>query len=122
MRTSLVLFGLMLASMTGALTGCNDAERFLEPLPPSQPLAFDPTEPYTMSEWWTNGHQLLRLQADRRYLLYGTTNRYDRPVQIGRWSRQSFACLWFEPYSSLRSERLRVAVSKVDDRIALSIA
>lgn len=101
--------------------GC-EARHMREPEPiVSTPLVFDPTEHYELSKWWSNGTQLLRLNDDASYLLYRDQNRYRAPVQRGRWSQQSYAVLWLEPYTQRAPVRQRVTITKRDGTLAVVV-
>jgi hypothetical protein len=83
------------------------------------PLELDPLDHVELSRWWSNGKQLLQLDDDGSYKLYEGQNRYATPVERGRWSQQSYAVLWLEPYNTRRAERNRVGITKVDGRLAV---
>jgi len=85
------------------------------------PLAHDPTDEFELSRWWTNGTHLLRLDANAYYTLYRGTNRYAIPLERGRWGQTSYAVLMLEPYDTLNAERIRVAISRIDGELALTI-
>jgi hypothetical protein len=85
------------------------------------PLAFDPTEPYELGPWWSNGAQLLRLDEVGAYALYDPPNRYRAPVERGSWIKHSYAEIRFGPYDVLRTQWERVEVSKIDGRLALTV-
>jgi hypothetical protein len=112
-----VMFGL------GMLVGVGcESKHMRDPEPiVSTPLEFDPTEHYELSRWWTNGTQMLRLDNNAGYALYADQNRYRTPTQKGRWSQQSYAVLWLEPYTQREPERLRVGISKINGKLALTV-
>ncbi|MHC4416287.1 MAG: hypothetical protein ACYS0G_13485 [Planctomycetota bacterium] len=118
MRCAMVLMLTLLAVAPGCSTETKEEP---EPLV-SVPLEFDPTEPYALSVWWTNGDELLYLGADGSYALYEGANRYRAPAERGRWWRQSYAALWLEPYARLRRETTRAAIRKIGNELALDIA
>ena len=103
------------------LLGCESTEDLMPPLVVHTPLALDPMEDYELGQWWTNGREMLRLDETGFYALYGEMNRYRPPGQRGKWWQQSYAVLWLEPYEALRTEWIRVQISKIDDRLALTI-
>ncbi|MDY7110093.1 MAG: hypothetical protein SYC29_15790 [Planctomycetota bacterium] len=103
------------------LCACESTEDLMPPPVVHTPLTLDPMEEYELGEWWTNGDVMLRLDETGFYALYGEMNRYHRPVQRGKWWQQSYAVLWLEPYEALRTEWVRVQISKIDDRLALTI-
>lgn len=85
------------------------------------PLSLDPMEEYELGQWWTNGGEMLRLDDIGFYTLYREMNRYHKPLQRGKWSRQSYAVLWLEPYEELKTEWIRVQISRIDERLALTV-
>lgn len=113
---------LALALGVVALIGCKSAtekqfER--EQIIIAPPLEHDPTERVDLTRWWSNGTHLLRLDDNAAYSLYQGANRYARPIERGRWSKQSYALLWLEPYNTIRVEPRRVSIDKVDGKLAL---
>jgi hypothetical protein len=120
MRTAgLVLFFLSFSLLVGCKPDV-DKERNAA-LNLAAPLELDPTEHYDISRWWSNGKQLLRLDQNSSYALYGSQNRYEKPLERGRWSKQDYATLWLEPYTDLKHERHRVRVTKISGRIAMQV-
>jgi len=101
------------------LTGCASEDIVPEPVVHT-PLELDPTEDIEIAEWWTTGERLLHLYEDGRYALYNSTNRYDTPVQRGRWSQGSYAVLWLEPYTT-EHKRIRVRISQAGAEPRLTI-
>ena len=101
------------------VAACNDESVLPEPVVHT-PLVLDPTEEVELAEWYTNGRELLHLYADGRYALHGTMNRYESAKERGRWSKESYAMLWLEPYTT-QHERIRVSISKVDNMIVLNV-
>jgi hypothetical protein len=85
------------------------------------PLAHDPTDEFEIARWWTNGTHMLRLDDNAYYALYRGTNRYAIPLERGHWGKTSYAVLMLEPYDTLNAERIRVAISRVDGELALTI-
>lgn len=85
------------------------------------PLALDPTDRYELDPWWTDGAQLLHLRRDRSYRLYEDRNHYGPALESGRWSHDSYAVLWLEPYTVGSPERRRVGISRSAGRIVLKI-
>jgi len=109
-----------------ALAACQEPPdrsevNYASPAAVSTPLDLDPTDRIEIGRWWTNGRELLRLDPDGAFRLYATTNRHHPPLERGRWSRQSYAVMWLEPYSLLPRERVRVALSRMNGEIALSV-
>jgi hypothetical protein len=100
---------------------CESTEDLMPPPVVHTPLALDPMEEHELGQWWTNGQEMLRLDESGFYALFGEMNRYHRPVQRGKWWQQSYAVLWLEPYEALRTEWIRVQISKINGRLALTI-
>jgi len=117
----------ILAIVAGlALIGCEQPPdrseiNYASPAAVSTPLELDPTDKFEIGRWWTSGRELLRLDPDGAFRLYDTTNRYHPPRERGRWSQQSYALMWLEPYSMLPRERVRVGISRINGEIALSV-
>lgn len=109
-----------LAELLGSCKSEQEKVREVEQLT-TAPLEFDPTEKYELSRWWSNGHELLRLDDNAAYAVYPEMNRYARPLERGRWSQQSYAVLWLEPYTKIRPEPKRVSIGKLDGKIALQL-
>ncbi len=108
----------------GCLTapGCESAEPASSETPTYVgPLPFDPTEEYELSEWWTNGQVMMRLRPTNQYMIYASMNRYEPPIQIGRWDQDSYAVIWLHPYTTRSPEPIRMRVRKIDDRIAVQL-
>ena len=107
------------------LAGCEmtpeEEAAFLYPPPPGDLLTHDPTEAFEIGQWWTNGSELLRLDEDASFLLYDSLNRYHDPQEHGRWSKQSYAVMWLEPYGLLPRERVRVRITRTDGELTLEI-
>jgi hypothetical protein len=64
---------------------------------------------------------MLRLQEDGGYRRYDSANRYHTAAEQGKWWQHSYAALWLAPYRQLRREPTRVAITKVDGRLALRL-
>lgn len=103
--------------------GCkSEADRRLEAdLANPAPLPHDPTDKFKLARWWSNGEQLLRLDETSAYSLYDSQNRYAAPRERGRWWQQSYAVLWLEPYKRLKPESKRVAITRIDGRLAVEV-
>jgi hypothetical protein len=117
----LLLFLIPLLLIIPSLPACESTEDLMPPPVIHTPLALDPLEEYELGQWWTNGGQMLRLDDIGFYALYDEMNRYHKPIQRGKWWQQSYAVLWLEPYEALPTEWVRVQISKIDDRLALTI-
>jgi hypothetical protein len=110
---------LLAIGMLVFLLGCEPRHfRETEPVV-STPLPLDPTEEYELSRWWSNGTQILRLDRDAGYVIYSAENKYQEPVEQGRWYQQSYAVMWLEPYGGLKPHRERVSIEKIQGKIAL---
>jgi len=103
------------------LAGCQDPQKLVPPPIVHTPLAIDPMEEYEVIGWWSNGHQLLRLDESGSFALFAEPNRYRRPREFGHWSRQSYAHLALEPYHAMRTVRHRASIERVDGRVALRV-
>jgi hypothetical protein len=105
------------------LAGCAatpDAEE-APPPPPPQPLELDPTDEIDLSQWWSNGRELLQLAPDGRYALHPSQNRHRQPADRGRWMRDSYAVLWLEPYGTRQPLRRRVAIVRRQGELTLEV-
>ncbi len=122
MRSAMILVSMLAAGVAG----CASSEKAEQKEQEAQyaratPLAFDPTEQYELASWWTNGDQLLNLDASGSYKLYEGTNRFHRPAERGRWWQQSYATLWLEPYEERSRESARIAIRKVRGHLVLDV-
>jgi hypothetical protein len=81
----------------------------------------DPEAPRPIEGWWTNGKELLEVAPDGAYRLFDTQNRYRKPIEVGRWSRQNHAVFWLEPYTMRKEARTRVPLSLVDDVTVITV-
>ncbi len=103
-----------------AFLGCESEQ--IEPAPVvSTPLELDPTEQIELTGWWSNGEQMLRLQQDGSYWRYASANRYHAAAEHGKWWQHSYAALWLAPYQQLVRPPTRVAITKIDGRLALRL-
>ncbi|MBL9147824.1 MAG: hypothetical protein JNM94_03940 [Phycisphaerae bacterium] len=90
-----------------------DATQEKAPSPPVDTrLKIDPEAPEPVEGWWTNGAQLLELTPEGMYRLFATQNRFEKPLEVGRWVRQNYATLWLEPYSARKEARTRIVLTK----------
>jgi hypothetical protein len=111
-----------LVIIAAIVVGCSsDKANILPPVVEHTPLPFDPTEQHELSRWWSNGTQMVRLDPQGSYVVYPGANRFHEPVERGRWRQTSYAVIWFEPYSALHRDPVRVQVSKIDGRLALQL-
>lgn len=91
-------------------TGCESKP---EPVvAPGVPLEHDPTDKYELAEWWVGDDRLLHLDPTHAYRLYGSLNRYDPPIERGRWDHGSYAVLWLEPYLELELQHKRIPIAR----------
>jgi len=118
-------FALCALAFLWLLTGCEmtpeEELAYMYPPPPGELLTHDPTEAFEISQWWTNGSELLRLNEDASFALFNSLNRYHTPQEHGRWSKQSYAVMLLEPYSLLPQERVRVGITRTDGELTLDI-
>ncbi|MFO0826616.1 MAG: hypothetical protein U0572_00575 [Phycisphaerales bacterium] len=95
------------------------------PPPPGPRLTagvnLDPEHPEPVEGWWSNGTQMIELAPGGAYRLFAGQNRYEKPLEVGRWSRQNYAVFWLEPYSSRKEQRTRVSLSKLDDATMIHV-
>lgn len=119
---------LLVIAFAGALiAGCqpDPADTMSNPtlaaLHESRPLPLDPTAPVVVEGWWSNGRQLLHLADDSGYRLWSTTNRFDLPLQTGRWSRLSYAAVELQPYGTRVPERTRCDLEMSGTEVRLVI-
>lgn len=79
---------------------------------PDVPLEFDPARPERIDGWWTNGTELMRLDANGAYRLWVSQDRFKRPVEIGAWRRTNYVYFDLEPYRAKPGTRHRVNLQK----------
>ncbi len=92
------------------------------PVPPPIPaLDIDPTEQIDVKGWWSNGRELLLIQADGAYKLWKGTNRFLAPDDIGRWDRQTYRTLWLETYRGEKHSRDRAHLRREDGILLMSL-
>ncbi|MCP3904159.1 MAG: hypothetical protein GY715_11050 [Planctomycetes bacterium] len=83
------------------------------------PLTVDPMEPNELAGWWSNGEEMLRLDAPGSYARFATTNRYDGVIERGLWTNDRYFELHLVPYDAKVRERTRVGIVMRDGRLAL---
>jgi hypothetical protein len=83
------------------------------------PLAHDPTDKFEIGPWWSDGTHLLNLRADGGYTIFGDNSRYGRALDRGRWGQQNYGTMWLMPYGGNEPQRIRVAITRIDGRLAL---
>lgn len=117
--TLLILLALIApVSLTGCGASPDDAEAArLGQL--DTPLPHDPTDKFEIGPWWSDGTHLLNLRADGGYTIYGDNNRYGRTLDRGRWGQQNYGTMWLMPYGGTEPQRIRVAITRIDGRLAL---
>lgn len=119
MRVTTSTIRLLLATVvTIGAAGCATSQDQQQPIVPT-PLAFDPTHTYDVAEWWTDGTQLLRLEESGAYAVYPGMNRYEPPVERGRWLHPAFDHLILEKYNTRPTEPRRVGITRIDGRLTL---
>ncbi len=92
------------------------------PAPPPIPaLDIDPTEQIDVRGWWSNGRELLLIQADGGYKLWKGTNRFLAPDDVGRWDRQTYRTLWLETYRGQKHSRDRAHLRREGGTLLLSV-
>lgn len=123
-KLQIVAAGILMAGAAFTFSACKSAveKQFeAEQIVISPPLDHDPTNRDPLSQWWANDTLLLRLDENAAYSLYAGANRYLPPIEHGRWSQQSYAVLWLEPYNTIKVDPRRVSISKVGSRLALTL-
>jgi hypothetical protein len=116
-----MMLGVAAATMLALVTvGCETQEETDEAaLVRVTKLHLDPVDQYELHAWWSNGTQMLHLREDFSYEVYERPNRYDPPMQRGRWTQHSYAALYVEPYDRLKHERTRITIDRENDHLVL---
>ena len=109
---------LALAALVGPRAS---AQSDAPPPPPIPALDIDPTEQIDFKGWWSNGRELLLIQADGAYKLWKGTNRYLAPDDIGRWDRQTYRTFWLETYRGDAHSRDRAHLRRDDGILLMSL-
>jgi hypothetical protein len=104
------------AALACALASCQTPEL---PEVAHTPLVVDPTNAPEVSGWWTNDEQLLVLERSGLYQLFATLNRYQRPLEEGRWVQPIHARLRFEPYTLMETRPRHVHITRIGGEVAL---
>lgn len=92
------------------------------PAPPPIPaLDIDPTEEIDVRGWWSNGRELLLIQADGSYRLWKGVNRFLAPDDVGRWDRQTYRTLWLETYRGQKHSRDRAHLRREGGTLLLTV-
>ena len=78
------------------------------------PLDFDPARPERVDGWWSNGVELMRLDANGAYRVWVSQDRFKRPVEVGAWRRNNYVFFDLEPYRVKTGTRHRVTLQKDD--------
>jgi hypothetical protein len=120
LHTRVVTFACIVAAPL-AITGCAASPEEAEAarLQVDTPLPHDPTDRFELGPWWSDGKHLLNLRADGGYSIYKDNNRYTRPIDRGRWGQQNYGTMWLMPYGGADPQRVRVAIMRIDGRLAL---
>lgn len=119
LRSRFALAFAVVAMISGGCKSSIEKQFEAEQVVISPPLEHDPTERLQLAEWWSSGTRLLRLGESAAYALFEGNNRYAQPIERGRWSQQSYALLWLEPYNTRKVEPRRVSITKIGGRLAL---
>jgi hypothetical protein len=93
---------------------CNTGCRVPEERVAQTPLDPDPEFPEDHSGWWSNGTQVLRLDAGGQYVMYGSAARLDPPLHRGGWLQPTHGRITLEPYTDIEVEDFDVEVTSVD--------
>jgi len=91
------------------------------PPPPVPALDIDPTEEIDVRSWWSNGRELLLIEADGKYKLWKGTNRFLAPDDVGRWDRQTYRTLWLETYRAEKHSRDRAHLRREKGKLLMSL-
>lgn len=113
MRSTTIVLTVCLLPLTALLAAGCESQPQAQPAALGRPLYFDPTEKYSLGEWWSNGELLLRIRPNAAYEIYAENNRYREPIERGRWTQRNYAALEFEPYERAGSPVERVVIDKV---------
>lgn len=119
MRTTCLVAVVPLLSLS--LVACESSQTDEPTMMLRTPLPLDPTEHHEIVGWWSNGSEMLELGRDGGFRFYDTQNRYLPPAERGSWVKKSYAVAWLEVYNDLAPLQVRVAISKIDDELALTI-
>jgi hypothetical protein len=84
-------------------------------------MALDPTAPIEVHGWWSNGRQLLHLEENGAYRIWAGSNRFDVPLQNGRWTRLTYAAIELQPYGRPVDERARCDFEMAGSEVQLQI-
>jgi hypothetical protein len=123
MRSMSLTLAAMAALAAGSMAPAVPAAAQSEaPKPPPIPaLDIDPTEQIDVRGWWSNGTELLLIQADGGYRLWKGISRYRAPDDIGRWDRQTYRTLWLETYRGAVHTRDRAHLRREDGILLLTL-
>jgi len=105
--------------LTLLVAGCESPEQLVPEPVAHTPLELDPTQPVEIIGWWSSDTQLLHVKRNSGYIVYPGRNRYDEPAQRGQWWKQSYATIWFEPYTEFDVQPYRGRLIRQDDEIML---
>jgi hypothetical protein len=117
MRTACLTAAMLILPLAACESSQNDEPAMML----RTPLPLDPTEQHEITGWWSNGSELLELRRDGGFRFYDTRNRYQPPAERGSWMKKSYAVAWLEVYNDLAPLRVRVAISKIGEELALTI-
>jgi hypothetical protein len=109
MTSRILVIAFLAAAATTLPTAAQNSGKTSE-----RPLEFDPAKPEPIDGWWTNGTELMRLDANGAYRLWVSQDRFKRPVELGAWRRSNYVFFDLEPYRAKTGTRFRVNLQKED--------
>ena len=102
-----------------AATACKSSKK-ASPPPPRVQLAIDPDNPPEVEGWWSNGREIACVHHSGLYVILPYPDPEAAPVEYGRWSRDSYAFIWLEPYNSPEYEKVRADQQRAMAKVALA--
>lgn len=84
-------------------------------------LQMDPEKPQEIAGWWHGENGLLEVTNDGRYRRWKDLDRFNRPIEVGRWHRENHAVFWLESYALPRTPRQRAALWLEDDALMANL-
>jgi hypothetical protein len=119
MRFALVL---SLAALLGVASGCSSQKRTDGPddSPPRIKLPVDPDNPPEVVGWWSNGREIACIDQSGLYVILPYPDPGVLPVQYGRWTRDSYAFIWLEPYNTRTYKRSRASLDQTTGTLTLA--
>jgi len=104
---SLLSLALLAVALSAAAAHAQNSKKT-----PDAPLDFDPARPERIDGWWTNGKELMCLDANGAYRLWVSQDRFKRPIEVGAWRRTNYVFFDLEPYRAKPGTRFRVNLQK----------